>query len=192
MSMGVEALISEVRATFLLLVARSERSVAIADEPSSTYACFGVYAEQAARARKERRYDLKKGRFSLQSDEGRVWSSRWVWATFWGVGGLLCAKHQSDAYLSLDVLEAKSQETDEGWVATNTDVPKSAIVAAWTGEVYDHSPGYTDLRRIGSSDEYKIGSRSNPTARVAWRSSCSGVASASLRAGPYRLIIARA
>jgi hypothetical protein len=78
----------KLRASFLL-VARSERSVAIADEPSSTYACFGVYAEQAARARKEGRYDLKKGRFSLQSDEGRVWISGLVSATLWGEGGLL-------------------------------------------------------------------------------------------------------
>jgi hypothetical protein len=83
----------KLRATFLL-VARSERSVAIADEPSSTYACFGVYAEQAVRARKECRYDLKKGRFSLQSDEGRVWISGLVSATLWGGWGLLFTKHQ--------------------------------------------------------------------------------------------------
>ena len=34
-------------------------------------------------------YDLKKGRFSLQSDEGRVWISGLVSATLWGEGGLL-------------------------------------------------------------------------------------------------------
>jgi hypothetical protein len=38
--------------------------------------------------RKERRHDLKMGRFSLQSDVGRVWSSSGLfWATLWGEGG---------------------------------------------------------------------------------------------------------
>jgi hypothetical protein len=53
-----------------------------------------VYAEQAARAQKKRRYDLKKGQFSLQGDERRVWISGLVWATLWGVGGVLEPKNQ--------------------------------------------------------------------------------------------------
>jgi hypothetical protein len=53
-----------------------------------------AYADRAARARKERRYDLKKGRFSLQSDKGDVWISGLVSATLWGVGALLSAKHR--------------------------------------------------------------------------------------------------
>ena len=44
--------------------------------------------------RKERRCDLKMGRFSLRSDARRVWRSRWVGATLWGVGGVLEPKNQ--------------------------------------------------------------------------------------------------
>lgn len=66
-------------------------------------------------------------------------------------------------------IKDRSRITSDDEVAIKRDIKKSEVVAAWAGEVFDHTPGNFDLRRVGSSNEYRVGSRTSPSARVAWR-----------------------
>jgi 8-oxo-dGTP pyrophosphatase MutT (NUDIX family) len=63
-------------------------------------------------------------------------------------------------------LETTSPNENE--IGFKGPIDKSYIVAAWRGEVYEHTPGTFSLERIGNSHDYRQGSTSSPSNHIAW------------------------
>lgn len=69
---------------------------------------------------------------------------------------------------SADRIMDRSHITMDDEVAVKGSISKSEIVATFIGKPYDSRAGYFELRRLGQSNEYKIGSRGTPTSRLSW------------------------
>jgi hypothetical protein len=66
--------------------------------------------------------------------------------------------------------------TGENEVGVARPIERSELLAVWRGDVYSHTPGEIDLKQIGSSDTYRMGSASHPNSPVVWSREDQGLA----------------